>query len=546
MTGARLNRISIVLSVCFLVIAGFAQSSLMKVSLWEDESWVSNSVLAPSFSKMFHYEKWLQTSPPLFLVLLHASTAVFGKGEVALRLVPWLAGAISAVLVGVTLERLFPAGLAVLGTFFFLTNYWAVKYSQQVKQYTADLLVSSLFFFLLLSFLGSGQKRRTFWALVFAGGIGIFLSYTTVFWLPVAMLAIATFPRSLKRSSSEGEPCADSLRSRFLRSLIALSAYLGCLGLADFFFIRFNRSPSLVDFWKNDFIGSGGLLSSGVRFLVNCSDLMAPQRFSWSRPLSFALGLVVLAALVRAGIASRSGDSKARNLLFVTMLPVLVALTMSAFRQYPVLTYPRMIIWLLPLCTLLLVYAVEPIWNYLSSKTGMPAASALAAGLTFLLCGFAVYFNWAVVGRTNGQNARAAVLYLKNQTGPQDELFVRGITAEQFSYYSELLRWRPSSTYVGNTNLPCCLRGGKVVPQGLGDLGFAQDIHSFAGLTAGKGAWFLMGRGDYQKMWETIRREMASAGCSSVEKRDFENLSLARFDCTSSPFRSAAIRVDPP
>ena len=547
MTRARLNQISIVMSFCLLVIAGLAtRFSLMTVSLWEDESWVANSVLTPSLSEMFHYEKWLQTSPPLFLVLLRASTSVFGRNEVALRLVPWLAGAISVVLVSVVLTRLFPAGLAVVGTFFFLTNYWAVKYSQQVKQYTADLLVSSLFVFLLLSYLRDGQKRRTFWALVLTGGIGIFLSYAAVFWFPVTLLAIATFPRSQEFSSFEGALAKDFLHTRSVRSLVALSAYLSCLGLADLFFIRSNRSPGLVDFWKDDFIGSGGLLNSGVRFLANYCNLMVPQRISWAGPLSFVMGLVVLATLVRAGIASIRGDSKALNLLFVTTLPVLVALTMSVFRQYPLLTYPRMIIWLLPLCTLLLVYAVEPIWTYWTAKAGVPASNASVAGLTGLLCVLAVYFSSAGAGGTNGQNARAAVLYLKNQAGPRDELFVRGITAEQFNYYSELLHWRPASTYVANTNLPCCLRAGKVVPQGLADLGFAQDIHSFAGLASGKGAWFLMERGDYHKMLETIRREMATAGCRSVEKKDFENLSLARFDCPSFLFVPTAARADAP
>lgn len=533
--GGSPNRAILSLSLCLLVITGLAaRLNLMTLSLWEDEAWVANSALSPSLGEMFHYSKWLQTSPPLFLLLLRGSTTIFGRSEAALRLAPWLAGAASVVLVGIALTRLFPAALALLGTVFFLTNYWAVKYSQQVKQYTADLLVSSLFLFLLLSYLGSGQKRRIFWALVLAGGVGIFFSYATIFWFPVALLAIAIHAPPADTSSLGIEATKEPFRIRLVRSVIALAAYLTGLGLVDLFFIRSNRSPSLVDFWKDDFIGSGGLLRSMARFLVTCCDLMAPQRFTWSRPLSYAFGLAVLAALVRGVMAAIRGDSKAQSLLFVTGLPVLVALVMSAFRQYPLLTYPRMIIWILPLCTVLLVYAAELLWMLVTAKIGAPASTALVAGLALFVCGFAAYFNLFVVPRSNGQDARSAISYLKNNARPQDPLFVRGVTVEQVTYYSESLHWQPQSLYVGNTNLPCCLRTQQVVPPRLADLGFAQDIHSFADLATGKQAWFLLDRGAYQKVAGAIGDEMSSAKCRSVEKKDFENLALLRFDCTSA------------
>ena len=34
-------------------------------SLWNDEAWVANSVLTDTLYRMFHYEAWLQTTPPL-------------------------------------------------------------------------------------------------------------------------------------------------------------------------------------------------------------------------------------------------------------------------------------------------------------------------------------------------------------------------------------------------------------------------------------------------------------------------------------------------
>lgn len=529
----RFSRTIIALGFGVVAIAGCAiRLNLMALSLWEDEAWVANSVLSPSIRGMFYYPPWLQTSPPLFLFLLRISAAIFGRGEIALRLVPWLAGAASVVLIGIVLARLFPVALALLGTVFFVTNYWAVKYAQQAKQYSGELLVSTLFLFVLLNYLQHGQKQRTFWVLVLTGGLGVFLSYSAIFWFPVALLAIATFSSPTVPGSQGIDAAKQSFHIRLSRSLIALVAYIAGLGLLDVLFVRPNRAPSLMNWWKDNFIGSGGLLSSIWRFLVCSCDLMAPQRFAWSRPLSFTLGLVTLAGLMRATVAAIRGDSRARNLLFVTGLPVLVALVVSAFRQYPLLTYPRMIIWMLPLCTVLLVYAAEPLWKLVAAKIGTPASATVAGGIALFLCAFAIYFDLFVTARTNGQDPRSAVSYLKNNAERQDPLFVRALTTEQFTYYGESLHWA-QPLYVGNTNLPCCLRNRLVIQPHQAELGFAQDIHSFSELAAGKRAWFLLERGEYQQMTRTIQDEMSSAGCRSREEKNFENLSLVHFDCAA-------------
>ena len=43
-------------------------------SLWLDEAWVANSVHAPTLHGMFYYPNWLQTSPPLFLLLAESQS----------------------------------------------------------------------------------------------------------------------------------------------------------------------------------------------------------------------------------------------------------------------------------------------------------------------------------------------------------------------------------------------------------------------------------------------------------------------------------------
>src|SRR5580658_8587435 len=57
-------------------------------SLWLDEAWVANSVLAPSLAGMFYYPGAFQTTPPLFLLLTRAAVHTFGLSSAVFRVVP--------------------------------------------------------------------------------------------------------------------------------------------------------------------------------------------------------------------------------------------------------------------------------------------------------------------------------------------------------------------------------------------------------------------------------------------------------------------------
>ena len=61
-------------------------------SLCVAESWVANSVLAGSLHDMFYYDPWLQTTPPLFLLLVRATVKMFGASNTTLRVMPLACG----------------------------------------------------------------------------------------------------------------------------------------------------------------------------------------------------------------------------------------------------------------------------------------------------------------------------------------------------------------------------------------------------------------------------------------------------------------------
>lgn len=524
--------------VCFLVVVCFAaRLSLMTRSLYRDEAWVVTSILSPSLRSMFYYEKWVQSTPPLFLFLVRGAVKLFGNSEVALRLVPWLGGVLSVAFMGRVLTRLFPATLAMLGTSVVLTNYWALKYSQQVKQYSTDVLVSSLFLLLLSNYLMGGKKRRSFWALVFAGGSSIFLSYPAVFWFPVGVLAVALAPRD-SSDADASDYGASPLKRRLADCVTILLVYSGCFGLAYKFFIHPNQSLSLTEFWKNEFIGSGGLLNSLMRFFQNVSDLMLPQLFPWSTVISYACGFVIIAGLLRA-LALYKGKQQARTVFICASVPIVAALVASSLHKYPLLSKPRVVIWMLPICTLLLICALEPVWNWFTATAGLKFTRLLTATCTVMICAISIWLSFVVVaqGRSNPiDDFRSGVMYLKDHADPRDPVFVYALGAEELEYYSQRLVWQPESVYVGDSNLGCCVTGASAIfGEDLRKTGLAKDVHSFLQGVNRNRAWLLLQSGLHQQLIaELVRSESPTVGCREVATSSFESTMLLALECAPS------------
>jgi hypothetical protein len=270
---------------------------------------------------------------------------------------------------------------------------------------------------------------------------------------------------------------------------------------------------------------------------------MLPQLFQWSTVLSYICGGAILIALFRALAARLRGEKQGRIVLVVTTLPVITAVVASYFREYPLLIKPRMIIWLLPICGLLLVYAIEPLWSWFRAKAGIRASALLTAAVAVLVCLVAVGLSFFVVerGRSNPlDDFRSGVLYLSRHAGPHDRVFVYALGAEELDYYSQRLHWHPESVFVGDTNLGCCLPGAPpVLEDDRRKLGLEKDVHSFMQNAIGTTSWFLLQSGIHQELIvEHARSESSAAGCRDVVTSKFESTALLGFDCASPVAKS--------
>src|SRR5580658_1581262 len=177
-----------------LILASLpARLSAMRVSLWLDEAWVANSILSPSWKEMFYYPRWLQPTPPLFLALVRLLAKVLGPSEPALRLLPWLAGLMAIPVLAIALRKLFSPASALCGTSLVIVNFWAVKHSQQVKQFGVDVLACALLVFLITRYCDR-PDRRNFTLLVAGFVVMPFLSTTAFLMGPSVVAAILLGP----------------------------------------------------------------------------------------------------------------------------------------------------------------------------------------------------------------------------------------------------------------------------------------------------------------------------------------------------------------
>ncbi|SRR5208283_954211 len=143
------------ISICALVpiVAGLGKS------LWRDEAWVANSVRSATLRQVLYYDHWLQSSPPLFLLLARWTVQALGTANWAFRVVPFAAYLVAALLWWILVHRLFSRWPAIFAWTLFVLNATAVLYARQMKQYCSDLATSAAVMLVFVLYLERARRR---------------------------------------------------------------------------------------------------------------------------------------------------------------------------------------------------------------------------------------------------------------------------------------------------------------------------------------------------------------------------------------------------
>ena len=379
-------------------------------SLWLDEAWVANSILAPSLSGMFYYPGWLQTTPPLFLLLARAGLRITGPSNAAFRVVPLLFAILAAAGVLLVSRRLLRPGVAALATAIVVLNPTAIEYAGTLKPYSGEMAASA---FLLLACFAYLQKpgAKRFGGLMAVVAVTLPLAYSTAFLVPGIVLALAG-QGSLRRAVWLG----------------ALAAAL--LGALYFVTIRPNLSPDLHAYWAAD-----------------VDHRMTP---------ALAAALVFCALMAgRLILRYRRGVFSSRDwALLICVLPCLLLAAVSALGWYP--ASPRTRLFAVPLFVLLAAAAAEDSIHHWMDR---PVVDFAAIAVCFGLAGFAAASQMMQPRDLAKEDIAGAVSFLQRHAAPADLILVHASCKEGFLLYSRLDAWQPPHALFGDTGWPCCARG---------------------------------------------------------------------------------------
>lgn len=478
---------------------------------------MAESVLAPSWSEMLYFDEWVQSTPALVLFGIRASTAVLGISELAFRLVPLAAGLLSLVLTGILLQRIFPLPVAWLGATFQALNYWGIKYSQQAKQYSVDVLTSSTFLLLLWNLNESPQSRNRFRVLLAFGCIAPFLSHPTVFWIPAALAMLAFDRRHWQWPR---------------RTLTATALWTVAVGVNYFAFIAPNRSARFLGTWDEFMLLNHGFLAGLAELGDSLMTLFLPPL---TPALRWVSGTILALVIIGLGVAlARIGQRRENRFAAITCgTPLLTAVLGSYAGVYPVLDYPRIILWFLPCAALLICLALQvwsPLWTRIPWKPVAAACIVMALAVPWLM---------GRVRPTEEQN-RAAFTYVKTNAAPSDTIYVNGGLWAQFTIYERILDWSPPRRLIGSWGFPCCALANESKTAWPDSEGYEDDA---AGLldVAKERIWVLAPAGGashwsggFTGRLEKFRLKLQEQGCENTETRDYGYTRLDVFDCQSA------------
>ncbi len=431
-----------------LIIAGSLAARLQQIgrSLWLDEAWVANSVLADSWREMFYYERWLQTTPPGFLVLARAFTRLIPPTDVTLRLLPILLGVAGMTLFALLSVRVFPGWLAVAATALLSFSPTFLTYSQEFKHYSADVASATAMLLATALYMERPDRKRFGW-LVAVCAVSIVLSYVAIMVVPAAAFAVLA-----------------ARRSTLFRSAL-LGIVVGAIGGGCYLLlIRPNSSPDLTAFWLPYFPPVHAGVAGVVRFYLwaasGLAGLVPGPNWPFARQAAIVLLLLAGAAAIRM-----RGETSAhyRRWMALSLLPFLAIFALSALRLYPI-GQVRLDVFLLPPLVLLLASAAGCLWQA-TSRFVRPLAPGyqpwVAAAVALAIAGVSAAFIYGMNHRSYEywHDAEGALRHIRQQARPGDVVYLHATISEQARLYRRLWGWNPQRAALGDTGWPCCPRG---------------------------------------------------------------------------------------
>jgi len=296
-------------------------------SLWLDEAMLANNIVGRTFVALLGPLGENQSAPWLFLFGERASAMALGPNELALRLLPLIAGIVLPWVVWLTATKLADRETGIIAASIAALSPLLLYYSNEVKPYGTDALVSATLAFVTLCVLDDAEDRRRWLILVFAGAAGLLAAFPVAFVLPACWGALIASP-SVRRHP----------QARRMLSLAAI-VWAATLALPYMFVIRRATSDAfLTTYFSDRFLvpWRPGALTAlwGLWYDISVEAFLGHDALASSPGVVSVVLSAAILAVCGVGlweIWRRRGVAGALLLIG----PVAIALVASTLRVYP-------------------------------------------------------------------------------------------------------------------------------------------------------------------------------------------------------------------
>ena len=324
-------------------------------SLWVDEIYLMTSLIKMNFIELATSTLDYQQKAPIgFLWLVKLSSLLFGVGEMALRLVPFLSG-LAAFLLFLPVARQFltPMGVLLAMSIFALAPP-LVYHTVEIKQYSTDLFATVLSLYLYIRY----HQRLDYKNLFLWGAFGavlLWFSFSVIFVLAGIAIGLSLHYLINKKWNT------------FFRSMIPFSMWLVSFALNFFLFTyRHTEAEWLVSWFRT----RGGFAPVGASIMGTLAWIVQ----SLYRMLEYPLGVLWNAEWIDPmdslwRVVPKMGPvlflfaclgvyyyfKRRQKLFLVLVFPIILTVVASLLQKYPF--YERLLVFLAPLPILFLAHS---------------------------------------------------------------------------------------------------------------------------------------------------------------------------------------------
>lgn len=336
-------------------------------SLWVDEIYLITSILKMGFVELTTPALDYQQKAPIgFLWLVKASVLLFGNGEMALRLVPFLAG-IASLFVFLPVARFFLKPLGVLVAMGVLAMAPPLVYhTVEVKQYGMEMLATVLSLYLYTRY----HKRFDWPSLLMWGVWGALLlwfSYSAIFILAGIAIGVGLYFLIRRDWNS------------LLRSILPFSLWCISFVVNYFLFTHKHAEQEWLVAWfrvREGFSPVPFYTPAGAKWLFQSlyRTLEYPLGVMWNADIFNAIGFAPLRVMLKMplfmfgfwALGLLFFFRKNLKVFLILLFPLLLTLVATLLEFYPY--FERLLVFLAPIPILLIAKGCERFTSYFPSR----------------------------------------------------------------------------------------------------------------------------------------------------------------------------------